>query len=124
MPFAGFGRLSPMDAQRWFQPPRVTTFTLGASWSQIAGANSMRVALLFGVGSSPSTGQISPSNVAGATNTGFLMNTGTAQLLLNHSQHGALVQVAWYGMSATVGSITVIELFLADWPESNEVFNG
>lgn len=121
---AGFGGLSPMDAFRWFQPAQEYRIATDGGWTQILPFDSMRVAVIFSTDTTSSGLFISTVNDATVLLRGIPLTVVNGPIMLTQSQHGSLVQCAWYAVGMLGIYVNVISLSLADWPEPGVYNDG
>lgn len=109
-------QLPPWDEIPYFQPVRETTFTQGGAPAplQVADANPMRVALIFGVPGGGATVQVS-TNPAVTGTLGLNIANSQFPFTLLQKDVGPLVSAAWYMIGTAGAKITVIEVLLSRW---------
>jgi hypothetical protein len=111
-----FDILSPWDSSRYFSAPVETSYGAIAQNTQICKTDYKRVVLLIGLLSSSDSIRLSlKSGSFGGT--GFVLTGTMPPLILTQREHGILCQSEWFVAQAPATGMTVIEVFLQDWPE-------
>lgn len=113
--------LPPWDANRWFFLPKESVVSLGVgAVAPLCLADPMRVGLIL---ADPNRGQTlwmyGITNTVSATE-GIGYPTNGMPMMITHHEWGPLCQMQWFGFAPTGNvNVTVIELTLRDWPQSD-----
>jgi hypothetical protein len=118
-----------MDDYPWFQPVKVTAFTIGhtanTSRVRIANVDTHRIAIVIGEstdGTEPTNLHVAPTSAitTGTGTLGWLLKKGNPPLQFEQAFYGNLVQDEWWCVNTdgvNDGFVSVAEILLRDWPQ-------
>lgn len=112
----GPDNMSPMDAFSFFDAITEASMPLlGNQTFKIASFNPRRVALIF---TSPCTAALIAlsTKATGIVGNGIIINSAAPTIILNQADHGPLVALDWFAITATAQTITIFEAVLNTWP--------
>lgn len=116
--------LSPMDSIQYFDPPKVTSFSVSNTGaSHIVSYNPMRVGLILSCAAAG--GAVCLPDPSVTSSKGIQISGSVLPIMLTQTDWGILVQSDWYaiGVGATV-TVTVTEVLLNKWPTPVDAING
>lgn len=122
--------MSPMDEIRWFQPVKTSYVSVPnvSPGQQILAYNSMRVGLIIANGNTNPVWVAPDQNLAagaGPATQGIPVAQSLQPIYITQKDYGPVVQSAWFALvlAAPAVTLTIVELLLADWPQSATPLN-